>query len=205
MLVAGDRNLERSGGEQSEGACQGITAENQQSVGIFGKSAINRDFFGKSAEIRQKLTGRHKEHCLFIKSIGYQKSYESEQINIYKIILECLLVTNGLFCEEKRLRDFEFSRQGKGETGWLVGWLDVGKFDPCCTFASSLSLSSSSSSVCWQGRLCGVPLLHFWPVHHHSLGSYVSPQSPPSPPSLPSFRGAAKIFSGLTARQGVLM
>ena len=84
MLVAGDRNLERSGGEQSEGACQGITAENQQSVGIFGKSAINRDFFGKSAEIRQKLTGRHKEHCLFIKSIGYQKSYESEQMNMTK-------------------------------------------------------------------------------------------------------------------------
>ena len=67
--------------------------ENQQST---------ETFFGKSAEIRQKLTGRHKEHCLFIKSIGYQKSYESEQINIYKIILECLLVTNGLFCEDTR-------------------------------------------------------------------------------------------------------
>ena len=203
MLVAGDRNLERSGGEQSEGACQGITAENQQSVGIFGKSAINRDFFGKSAEIRQKLTGRHKEHCLFIKSIGYQKSYESEQIDIYIksyqnaswLQMDCSVKT-----QEKRLRDFEFSRQGKGETGWLVGWLDVGKFDPCCTFASSLS-SSSSSSVCWQGRLCGVPLLHFWPVHHHSLGSYVSPQSP----HLPLFSGRCQDFSGLTARQGVLM
>ena len=55
---------------------------------------------------------------------------------------------------------------------------------------------------CWQARLGGVPLLHFWPLHHHSLGSYVSPQSPPLTPPPPLFSGRCQDFLGSDCQIG---